>query len=323
MEILLIRHGETEHNVAGLLAGVTDSRLTNHGVLQAQRLGSYLITQRSRRFSHIFTSDLQRAFMTAEEIRKAQAQPHPDQWPERIVSPAVISTRVLREKDFGSHELVPWSSKQAQNALAPESTSQENSEFRPQEEHQAMERRAERFLTHFLFPLLKTEESREILRQPESIAIVSHGIFLSVLWRALLSKFYPENVMLGHQVKTAAYGRPLARLPSWSNTGFLQLMISYPAEHNENTMGPIDTSGPMPLFPDRLLSILAVDSKEHLVNLKRTRGGLGSAPFDARQKSLEGFFKRSKQEDDPTAIASPLRDSQLTSGSGHLAGDEC
>ncbi|KAK5045612.1 hypothetical protein LTR84_008981 [Exophiala bonariae] len=214
------------------------------------------------------------------------------------MSPALISTPALREKDFGSLELVQWSSKQAQSAFASKSTSQENPDYRPEEEHTVMESRAETFLAHYLLPLLKTEPEQDIIRAPESIAIVSHGIFLSVLWRSLLSKFYPETVRLGHEVEHTAYDKPLARLPSWSNTGFLQLTISYPAEHDERTMGPIDTSGPSPLFPDRGLTISAINSKEHLNNLKRTRGGVGSAPFDTRQKNLEAFFKRGRHEND-------------------------
>ncbi|KAM3468559.1 hypothetical protein MY5147_007828, partial [Beauveria neobassiana] len=42
MRLLLIRHGETVDNVAGIFAGVRDSALTTHGVLQAGRLGGHL-----------------------------------------------------------------------------------------------------------------------------------------------------------------------------------------------------------------------------------------------------------------------------------------
>jgi hypothetical protein len=37
-----------------------------------------------------------------------------------------------------------------------------------------------------------------------------------------------------------------------------------------------------------------VNSKDHLSNLKRTRGGVGSSTYDARQKSLEVYFKKPK-----------------------------
>jgi len=42
MRLYLIRHGETVDNVAGLYAGMKDSPLTNHGVEQIKRLGSYV-----------------------------------------------------------------------------------------------------------------------------------------------------------------------------------------------------------------------------------------------------------------------------------------
>ncbi|KEF57457.1 uncharacterized protein A1O9_05374 [Exophiala aquamarina CBS 119918] len=225
MHLFLVRHGETEHNVAGLLAGVSDSRLTNHGVLQTQRLGSHLVNQRNLRFTHIYASDLQRAFMTAEEIRKA----HASNLEEPTTKPDVVKLQLLREQDFGSLELVPWASRRAQNAFTPESSSLVDPEFRPQETAEAMMHRAECFLADYILPLLAVASAEKSSSVQDCVAVVSHGLFLSVLWRSLLT----------------------------------------------------------------------VNNKDHLVHLKRTRGGVGSAPFDARQKSLEGFFKRPKQREDP------------------------
>jgi len=45
------------------------------------------------------------------------------------------------------------------------------------------------------------------------------------------------------------------------------------------------------------MTIHVVNGKDHLIDLKRARGGLGSSPFDARQKSLDGFFKHPKEDD--------------------------
>jgi len=39
------------------------------------------------------------------------------------------------------------------------------------------------------------------------------------------------------------------------------------------------------------MKILAVDSKDHLAGLRRTRGGIGSASHDSRQKRIDQFFK--------------------------------
>ncbi|KAK4555481.1 hypothetical protein LTR86_007233 [Recurvomyces mirabilis] len=42
-------------------------------------------------------------------------------------------------------------------------------------------------------------------------------------------------------------------------------------------------------------TILAVDSKQHLVGFKRQRGGIGRIAHDEGQKKLDGFFKRQKK----------------------------
>lgn len=58
-----VRHGETEMNVSGLFQGHVDSPLTEKGVAQAQQLCEIL---RPIHFDAIFSSDLARAYRTAE-----------------------------------------------------------------------------------------------------------------------------------------------------------------------------------------------------------------------------------------------------------------
>lgn len=43
-------------------------------------------------------------------------------------------------------------------------------------------------------------------------------------------------------------------------------------------------------------TILAIDGKQHLQGFKRTRGGIGRAQFDEKQKTMDSFFKRAKRE---------------------------
>lgn len=47
---------------------------------------------------------------------------------------------------------------------------------------------------------------------------------------------------------------------------------------------------------DFATTILAVDGKPHLQGLKRTRGGIGRAQYDEKQKTMDSFFKRAKKE---------------------------
>jgi broad specificity phosphatase PhoE len=276
MHLFLIRHGETEHNVAGLLAGVSDSRLTNHGVLQTQRLGRYLTVDRHLEFTQIFASDLQRAFMTAGEIAKSQATQRPSQ-----SVPEVVQLGMLREQDFGSLELVPWASRRAQESLNPRLPSAQDPDFRPQETTESMAARAETFLSNFIIPLLAAEDDS---RSQERIAVVSHGLFLSALWKTLFKMFSPSSVALGANIEPMGYGRPIEYLPSWTNTGYLELTIS----KGSTAL----TSSTVSELGEYKMTIHAVNSKDHLVDLKRSRGGLGSAAHDVKQQSLDGFFQK-------------------------------
>ena len=43
-------------------------------------------------------------------------------------------------------------------------------------------------------------------------------------------------------------------------------------------------------------TVLTIDGKQHLQGFKRTRGGIGRAQYDEKQKTMDSFFKRSKKE---------------------------
>ena len=63
MRVYLIRHGESENNLARCFTGWMDVALTPKGECDAERAGALL---RGIRFDKIYTSDLQRAKRTAE-----------------------------------------------------------------------------------------------------------------------------------------------------------------------------------------------------------------------------------------------------------------
>jgi probable phosphoglycerate mutase len=64
-QIIIVRHGETEWNIAGIRQGHLDSRLTNKGVAQAKALAQRLEREH---FSALYSSDLGRALQTAMAI---------------------------------------------------------------------------------------------------------------------------------------------------------------------------------------------------------------------------------------------------------------
>jgi len=64
-EIILVRHGETEWNVAEVFRGRIDIELNQTGIKQAELLAEYLS---KRRIDAIYSSPLRRAVKTAEVI---------------------------------------------------------------------------------------------------------------------------------------------------------------------------------------------------------------------------------------------------------------
>ena len=68
--LILVRHGQSEANLAGLLVGRIDSPLTRLGLEQAGLVGEALSSSIDAPYS-IITSPLQRAVMTAEAIAGA------------------------------------------------------------------------------------------------------------------------------------------------------------------------------------------------------------------------------------------------------------
>jgi phosphoserine phosphatase len=64
MRILLVRHGESEHN-AGLKKEIIDSPLTKKGIMQAKKVAKRL---KKFKIDKIYTSNLSRAKKTAEII---------------------------------------------------------------------------------------------------------------------------------------------------------------------------------------------------------------------------------------------------------------
>jgi probable phosphoglycerate mutase len=84
-QVFIIRHGETEWNIANIRQGHLDSRLTPEGVAQAQALAQRLTRER---FRLIYSSDLGRAMQTAQII--ADATGH-----------EIVSDPRLRERHLG------------------------------------------------------------------------------------------------------------------------------------------------------------------------------------------------------------------------------
>lgn len=274
-----------------------DSVLTSHGILQAERLGQHF-AQTGCKFTKIFSSDLQRAYKTAEAIRLAQSQADDNS--------IVAQLPLLREQDFGSYEGKPFYTRQRGSKTftkgfeSPEQLKPPN--FKDVESRDSMVRRTEIFIQDQLLPLLHGEAS-----EAESVVcVVSHGILLSCLWRTFLKLFPKQSVASAPDLSVGnGASMPLEHLGGWSNTGYLQLDIrrryAVVTDASEDFTNPTVTPKPeaisqtssLPLLPFRMI-IITVNSKDHLKGLKRTRGGVGSSRHDEGQKKIEAFFKKQK-----------------------------
>lgn len=278
-------------------AGVKDSVLSNHGILQAERLGQHF-AQSGFKFTNIFSSNLQRAYKTAEAIRLAQ-----NQTDDKL---EIVQLPLLQEQDFGWYEGKPFHARQS----SPKSSSNrvespeqpEPSDFKDVESSESMTRRMGIFIQDELLPLIHAEASEA----EKVICVVSHGIILSFLWKTLLKLFPQQNVALAPDllVGNRAF-MPLEHLGGWSNTGYLQLEIrqedAVAAKASKDATNLTVASNPkaasqtstIPLLSFRM-TILAINSKDHLIGLKRTRGGVGSSRHDEGQRKIEAFFKKPK-----------------------------
>ncbi|KAF1808882.1 phosphoglycerate mutase-like protein [Eremomyces bilateralis CBS 781.70] len=289
MRLYLIRHGETVDNVAQLYAGSRDSPLTNHGFQQATRLGQHLHSQ-GVKFSRVFSSDLQRAVKTAEQVLK----PHAEQ--DDVVPHTKVA--LIREQDFGSFEGATFLPRAKAPGIPLAHEVDANAAYHvPMESIDSMERRVDEFLADHLISAVHGTERLE----NQSIAVVSHGITLSVMWGRLLARFLPTKSVAFHQDLSSLRSPPsLEGLGNWSNTGYLELDLFRGPETvlrglkepapDTDTEVVAETTVVMQQDKEKSESVVltldgwtttirVVNGRDHLTGLKRTRGGVGSSRF--------------------------------------------
>jgi hypothetical protein len=186
----------------------------------------------------------------------------------------LVTLRDLRERDFGSAE----GEKFGAGIVGADAESREQ-----------MRVRAERFVREHLAPLLTAEWAAA----GGCVVVVAHGLILDSLLRELLVKFGPAEM--------AFLGNP--RMVGWSNTGYAELLVrvGQPGKSaaREGLAGEVSgertsDSAPalvsLPQQPRITLSLVAANVLKHLEGLKKTRGGIGSAQFDKRQRTVDSFF---------------------------------
>ena len=97
VELVTVRHGETESNKSRIVQGHRDTALSELGVKQAECVGKYLA---ETSFSLALSSDLIRALKTGQVIAESNPSLSPDN---------IETWTVLRERCFGEFEGQAWS----------------------------------------------------------------------------------------------------------------------------------------------------------------------------------------------------------------------
>lgn len=159
--ILAIRHGETAWNVATRIQGQLDIPLNETGQWQATRLAQKLATQ--EQIDAIFTSDLLRAYATAQAIGDAVNVP--------------LQTHMgLRERGFGDFEARTFA--EIETTLPEESIRwrKRDPDWAPPGGGESLQVMRERVL-HTVNALAAAHVGRHIV-------LVAHGGVMDILYRA-------------------------------------------------------------------------------------------------------------------------------------------
>ncbi|EPS44164.1 hypothetical protein H072_1850 [Dactylellina haptotyla CBS 200.50] len=171
-----------------------------------------------------------------------------------------------------------------------EEEEEEEEEFREMETPASIKARADSFIRRCIIPLLPGPPTLlpPSLRTPAGsmgdkapppqvespvVAIVSHGMLLSWLWKSFASLFPPTSILATTPVVQKGWYQ--GKHPGWGNTGYLVVQVLPKGVVKEDEMTAV---------------IEGVNEKPHLIGLRRTGGGVGSEKFDERQTKLEGFF---------------------------------
>ncbi|CAK7240966.1 MAG: hypothetical protein STHCBS139747_002423 [Sporothrix thermara] len=254
--------------------------------------------------THIFSSDLQRASVTASAILDAQRKRGETHDKDSIEGPTKVTKSAdLRERDFRSGEGTRFGA-----SSGPEGSRGGRNAFADAESWDEMSVRAKRFIDEHLDCLLLAEASDEDDNEDRrAIVVVAHGLILNVLLSMLLLRYTPAEMTRLQPPQLSGAGsmdrKPNQLRVPWSNTGFLVLHASrlktksLSDDANGSTLeAKAETSSSVKL------RVVSINCTEHLEGLKKTRGGIGSAQFDPKQKTMDSFFgrsaKRQKRGDD-------------------------
>lgn len=159
VRIIAIRHGETAWNALGRIQGHTDIGLNDNGHAQAQQVAQALSGEA---LDAIYSSDLQRAWQTAQAIAAVTAAP-------------LHAEPGLRERCFGSFEGSSFAQIAQQQPQAAELWRKRDVQFAPPDGGESLLQLQER--------IAAAVQRVAAAHIGEHIALVAHGGVLDMLYR--------------------------------------------------------------------------------------------------------------------------------------------
>lgn len=168
LQLLLVRHGESEGNAAGAFTGHGPSPITARGRRQAEAVGRCLAAEGSA-LAALYSSDLPRAVQTAEALREAMGAAH-------LGTPLRLRGD-LRERAMGAWEGVAFTEIQTRHPEDWQRLVARTLDHSPPggESHRAVGRRVAAALT-----ALCAEHAAG------RVVVVSHGVAIHHMLRHLL-----------------------------------------------------------------------------------------------------------------------------------------
>ena len=157
--ILAVRHGETDWNVDGRIQGQLDIPLNATGQWQVHRLA---LAVADEGIDAVYSSDLLRAFETAQSVARGCGQP-------------IVTDAGLRERGFGIFEGLSYAEITQRWPEQAERWRRRDPDFGPE---------GGETLRDFSARSIATVERLAALHPGQTIAVVSHGGVMDCLYRA-------------------------------------------------------------------------------------------------------------------------------------------
>jgi alpha-ribazole phosphatase len=163
MKLLLVRHGETDWNLAQRFQGHSDIPLNEKGFWQAEQLAKRLCGER---IDALYSSDLARALQTARQIASLQEQSLPVQADARWREISLGTWEGLKYEEIHAH----WSDAVTRWYADPGGSPPPNGET----------------ILQFAERLQSAVDELKIRHRDETVLLVSHGGAIQVLLCLLL-----------------------------------------------------------------------------------------------------------------------------------------